>query len=193
MKRALLFLGVVIFFSPIWSMPVGFVICSIKPVNYCLGAPFSWMLLWPAYFLGAAVVAAASIIPDKEELRTGISWRARIIPVTILVFFACLFVAYKSIGTRAEQEQKAAVEFTRHNPIVIKSGGFLAGYYPQSYTQPKFGLPSRYVISVDAAKPFSAVIDTHRQWTWGEAKFSLSCVTFISPGDRDASKDDCGR
>jgi hypothetical protein len=59
--------GTVIFLSPIALTAIGFMACAAYPTKICLAVPFAWMLLWPAYIVGAIVFLFGALGSRKQE------------------------------------------------------------------------------------------------------------------------------
>lgn len=98
--------------------------------------------------------------------------------------------AYAAQATRNEQSLVAA--FVKGNDEVIREAGEIKQVYPESSLVKRDEvMPHRYIVSVVGTKTVHAVIDVSR--TAGKPSFTLTCVSHLSPGQRDPFKDVCAQ
>ena len=79
MTNPLRTVGAIIFLSPIALTAIGFMACAAYPTKICLAVPFVWMLLWPAYIVGAIVFLLGVWISRKQEERMPCPYCAEVI------------------------------------------------------------------------------------------------------------------
>lgn len=96
--------------------------------------------------------------------------------------------AYAAQAT--QKEWSLVTDFVKNNKDVIREAGGIKATYPESSTTKQTEvMPSRYIVSVNGSKNIFAVVDVSR--SSGDAKFTLACVSHLSMGQRDSSKDVC--
>lgn len=91
-------------------------------------------------------------------------------------------------GQETKREWALATDFVKNHNDVIKETGKIKEIYPNSSTLKSIDvMPSRYILSVN--RHFYAVVDVAR--SAGDVKFTLGCVSKVSPANLDAYKDVC--
>jgi hypothetical protein len=112
----------------------------------------------------------------------------------VLLVFAAAGMAYVYWENREEHkqdlkdEQFLAQEFVRNNPVVIQAAGDKFSVFPAVTVG---SVPIRYEFSVRSDATVFAIVDVSRET--GNPVFTLACITPISIGYRDSSKDPCAQ
>jgi hypothetical protein len=92
------------------------------------------------------------------------------------------------VESRGSNEWERATEFVKNNDQVARAAGGIKDVYPDSILANRDGTV-RFLFSVYGEKHITAVVKVSRSPT--PTEFALQCVSHLSSGKRDSSKDVC--
>ena len=90
-----------------------------------------------------------------------------------------------------EKEKISVTKFVKTRKAVLREAGEIEFADVATYTtEPNAKLPARYTVSVDGATK-TVYVEVNVSRSAHETKFTLACITSLSPGQRDSFKDVC--
>ena len=93
----------------------------------------------------------------------------------------------KAINNKIKAEEQQAIDFLKHNEVVIREVGGIKDVIPSLYQMKhREALPFRYIFSVYGVKTTTAVVNVSR--SSGNVQFTLACLGNFTPW-QDPSKD----
>lgn len=182
---------------PLWAaiLVVGFL--AMGDSSTLVVSPWLFLVAVPACAVSLLLVflalAVHSRVKGDKSRKFKISAAVFAAGVAAIVITALLFLYQRqSLANDVKRETQMASNFVAEHQAVRLAVGDAPRVNLSSSTISRDGpMPVKYDFSVSGSKTVYAIVAVNR--SGGVATFSLACITPLSPGKREAFKDDCAQ